>query len=421
MTDLYTKPTISGYNSSPPSDDGSETEANEIKWSKHKTKLTDPIKALVDAINTAVNTAFTKVFGNAVTAISSATNLATSHQGKFIKSTNATTLTLLAGGTAGSNFIFAFYNADSSNNLTLGRNSMNINGAASNLTVLPGEGGIGQCDGTDWWVVAGSNLIDEDTFATNSATRPPSQQSVAAYISNLTGGNVLAPHEGLVCKYVTAATADIDADAVLLKTSGGLLHKASSVNLTLTISGTGANGRDIEENSGSEKASDWYYLWVIYNGTTVASFATLASTFPTDLPSGYTYAGLVGAVYNDSGSDFDDFHQVGNLAVTMPVTVLADGGSESYASVALATVVPDIAKRVSGISQVDDSASGQANTFIAATSAGLGELSVKDQSGSTAKMGYQFSITVVEAQTIYYKVTAAANDDLTIIVSGWEY
>ena len=35
---------VSGYNSSPPSDDGSTTTANEVKWSTIKTKLPDPLK-----------------------------------------------------------------------------------------------------------------------------------------------------------------------------------------------------------------------------------------------------------------------------------------------------------------------------------------------------------------------------------------
>ena len=36
-------------------------------------------------------------------------------------------------------------------------------------------------DGTD---ISALSLIDEDDFATDSATRPPSQQSVKAYIAN---------------------------------------------------------------------------------------------------------------------------------------------------------------------------------------------------------------------------------------------
>lgn len=61
ISNPYSSQSISGYNSSPPADDGSQTSANQLSWSKHKTKLADPIKTLAEAINTAVNTAFATV------------------------------------------------------------------------------------------------------------------------------------------------------------------------------------------------------------------------------------------------------------------------------------------------------------------------------------------------------------------------
>ena len=60
-TSPYVSQSISGYNASAPADDGSETEANRIKWSTIKTKLPDPIKTLAEAINTQLVTAFGKV------------------------------------------------------------------------------------------------------------------------------------------------------------------------------------------------------------------------------------------------------------------------------------------------------------------------------------------------------------------------
>jgi hypothetical protein len=51
--------------------------------------------------------------------------------------------------------------------------------------------------------------------------------------------NVLALHEGLVCKYVTVTTVDIDATAVQLLTTDGSAYKAESVNLTVDIQALG--------------------------------------------------------------------------------------------------------------------------------------------------------------------------------------
>lgn len=57
MASLYTTNTISGYNDTPPTDDGAQTAANEITWAKHKSKLADPVKTLTESINTSLVTA----------------------------------------------------------------------------------------------------------------------------------------------------------------------------------------------------------------------------------------------------------------------------------------------------------------------------------------------------------------------------
>lgn len=57
----YTTQAISGYNSSPPPDDGSQTDANKVAWSKHKTKLADPIKTLSEAVNSQALSAFNRL------------------------------------------------------------------------------------------------------------------------------------------------------------------------------------------------------------------------------------------------------------------------------------------------------------------------------------------------------------------------
>ena len=55
----YSSQTISGYNSSPPPDDGSQVTANKVTWnSTIKTKLADPLNTFAAAINSAVSSAF---------------------------------------------------------------------------------------------------------------------------------------------------------------------------------------------------------------------------------------------------------------------------------------------------------------------------------------------------------------------------
>jgi hypothetical protein len=54
MGTKYSSVSISGYNSSPPADDGTTSAANQVTWAKHKTKIGDPLKTGIEAINTAL-------------------------------------------------------------------------------------------------------------------------------------------------------------------------------------------------------------------------------------------------------------------------------------------------------------------------------------------------------------------------------
>ena len=81
----YSKPSISGYNSNPPSDDGSETAANEVAWQTHIDKIGGPIKSYADAINDAVET----TIGNLGTAADLTGTIATQANQEAASSTTA--------------------------------------------------------------------------------------------------------------------------------------------------------------------------------------------------------------------------------------------------------------------------------------------------------------------------------------------
>ena len=75
----YTSQSISGYNSSPPPDDGTQTSANKVEWAKHKTKIGDPIKTLAEAINTETESSFNTLALPAVTSITTSATIAETH------------------------------------------------------------------------------------------------------------------------------------------------------------------------------------------------------------------------------------------------------------------------------------------------------------------------------------------------------
>ena len=60
-TNPYSSQSISGYNASPPADDGTKTDANRVQWSKHIAKIGDPVKVLAEAIDSAITSAFNAI------------------------------------------------------------------------------------------------------------------------------------------------------------------------------------------------------------------------------------------------------------------------------------------------------------------------------------------------------------------------
>ena len=227
-----------------------------------------------------------------------------------------------------------------------------------------------------------------------------------------------AKNEGLVVKYVSATTVDIDADFLTVSDTNNVATILSSINLTADITASGVNGLD----TGSE-AAVWYHIYVIYNGTTVASLLSASATSPT-MPSGYTYKKYVGAVYNRSSS-FSNFYQRGN-DVILPkddsfVRVVVNGTATNYASVALSAVIPTTTNVVIGYYGVTET-STRALAYVAATAAGMGEymLEIKGSSGDNTGHLY-FDLVLVETQTMYYYRHTSLGDDVDVYITGYKF
>ena len=149
MSSPYSTQTISGYNSSPPADDGSQVASNEIAWSKHKTKLGDPIKTLAEAINTEALSAFGLTFGQGISAKSADYTVVAGDRGNFFSVTGTTTITLLPVATAGDGFPIAIINTGTGVVTVDGDGSETINGS-TDITLNPNDSIILNCNSTIW-------------------------------------------------------------------------------------------------------------------------------------------------------------------------------------------------------------------------------------------------------------------------------
>ena len=152
MPNPFSSPSISGYNPGPPPDDGSQVASNLATWADIKNELSDPVKSLVETAISNTSTAFGKIFGNNVSAVSATYSVVAGDQGKILSCTNTITLNLLAAATASSNFTFVVWNGGTGVVTLDGNASETINGATT-LAIQAGCFAIVSCNGSAWTAI----------------------------------------------------------------------------------------------------------------------------------------------------------------------------------------------------------------------------------------------------------------------------
>ena len=168
MGTKYTTTTISGYNSSPPADDGTASEANKVKWSTTKDKLADPIKDQVANIDAKL-VSMADVGPDAKT--SAYTTVAGDHQ-KTLEVTNATTITLLAVASAPAGYTVTIKNAGTNDVTVTGTGSEQIDGSTLDIYLAPKEVAVVQLNQaqTGYISLLPDAGIDIDAKTTNYTT-----------------------------------------------------------------------------------------------------------------------------------------------------------------------------------------------------------------------------------------------------------
>lgn len=248
-------------------------------------------------------------------------------------------------------------------------------------------------------------------------------------IAQVPAHTTLCPHDGLSIAYATAATLTVAARAVVLANSAGRLKRFASLSETLNVANTGANGRDVVHNAGAEAASTWYHLWAIGKADgTLDSFAApdcypgSATSIFSRLPAGYTFAGYLGAAYNDVSSNLLTFQQRGDLVACAARTIVSSGSAIVLTSASLAAVVPVTAREVSGWMQIAIAAafqSGQATMY--ADSAGtLAVQAVWAGIQTSVPAVGNFTLPMLTAQTAWWKVNSASVI-FDCVGTGWHF
>lgn len=319
MANPYTSQSISGYNSSPPPDDGSNTATNEITWAKHKTKLADPIKTLSEGIDSAAAAAFAKIFGAGTTSTGIAYTVLASDQGKLVIVTAGVTITTPAAAVEGTPFVFGIKNNHSAAITVDGNGSETIDGAA-NISLPAGSTMIITTDGTNWFTVANYGSAGTVNTGVSSGQVPLMDATgyPAADGSQITG---LSVGRGYIDGLILSNDATDPAKDIGIAT-GVARDDSDSANLSLASAlikqldaswavGTNAGALDGTETvPGTPDASTWYHIWLIRRSDTgvVDILASESATAPT-MPTNYDQKRRIGAVLFDATPDIIPFFQ----------------------------------------------------------------------------------------------------------------
>jgi len=216
----------------------------------------------------------------------------------------------------------------------------------------------------------------------------------------------------------------ITCDQIALQDTSNNSRLFTTVSVTATLSGAGANGLD----TGSIAVATWYSLWVIarYDGT-VAALASLSATAPT-MPSGYVFKARVGWVRTKSGAaNFLGTIQYGRDAqyTATPPPNLDSGAKGSttiptWTSAAVANFIPTTASRIMGhLSVPTGGAIGMCapNNSYAAYNAASNRppvsASFSGLAGGSASAPFNF---VIESTNIFWAAGGATSE---LVCTGW--
>jgi len=363
---------------------------------------TDVVGATIDDFFRAISSIIRRESAKGSDIASASTISPSTTGGNYFVVTGTTTINNIAASWVGRIIILRFSAALQLTHST----SLSLPGAA-NITTAAGDIGVFvQDDSTpNWRCLSYDKNVVPASFASD----------------DLIISSRLAPHDNLLITRPTVNTVTVTADKLILTDNAGRKVLRSSASVTPNITASGANGLD----TGSEAGGTWYYIWVIWNGSTNAGLFSVSSSSPT-MPSGYTHKGLVGVVRNSSGAPPNDFVDINqhDRHVSIPAqSALINGTSTSVASVDLTGFIPPNVWRAFLDTRIDATGTTVTIADIFSDSGGvnrvarIGQVSTSD----TAKANTSSPFVLLRtSESLWYQLSSA-NAELDILVIGWEW
>lgn len=250
------------------------------------------------------------------------------------------------------------------------------------------------------------------------------QNRTNCVVTNITGVNTSSTT-------VSATLINITADELVLKDTNGNQFVATNVSVQANCATSGvANGLD----TGALAASTWYYIYAIYNPTTLTVASLVSLTAPTLqalggvslplLPSGYTYLALVGAAITNSSNQLLEFRVVNRRAFFPEVSIMSNyAATTSWAAYTtnVNLAVPLIAKIMHGTLGVNLNSS---SVGLAGDITGMGAVYATSATSSYTIDGFlgatAFSLPLLIGQTVFVKA-GVTNPGARLICTGYEF
>lgn len=335
---------------------------------------------------------------------------------------------------------FVFGNIAKMTSTTAGTGTLTLSGTVSGFKSFA-NAGVGNGDRVTYIIENGDKrevgigtystsgpTLSRDTIYSSTNSDAAESLSGTSYIAITVPAEVIESAHGNVTKALTphknltiandgtnpAYQIDVAADVIDLFDSDNRRKSYSSFSGTVDLTVSGANGLD----TSTEANSTWYYIWVIAKeDDTKAVLLSTSATAPT-MPTGYTYKGLVGAAYNDSGGNFLEFNQRNHAVAVEFVTVVSSGTATTSTSFSIAAAVPSIATSCSLQMNCTNTSAASRVITVSTDSGGLFATGVIL---CEATVGLVTETPIYTAQTLYYKVSNATSTNVSIYVRGWRY
>lgn len=439
MGTKYSTQPIAGYNSSPPPDDGTQVASNLVTWAGTKTKLADPIKTQVAAIDAALVLAL-NTSSRAVTSTDAV--LATDHL-KTLECSGTFTETLLDAATAGAGFqvfiknvgtgVITVDRATATNTVdsvssvvtlfTLESSLFVVNAAANGYLRLVG----GSTPDTSPVVHGATDKtkrlrfeVDGLTSGSTSVLTVPDQSfTVGALARSYLAGLTLSTAG-------TSATMSVAAGLATDITNVVMMTLAASISKTTSAWAVGSGNGGLD--TGAIATSTWYHFYEIMRLDTsvVDVLFSLSASAPT-MPANYTVKRRIGSGLTNGSGNWTSFIQDGDLFQWLVPINAINTTNPGTAAVTATLTVP------SGVNVIWVGSVGLVNTSAAESAMLVTDLATTDTAPSSSlnqlavgtTAGNQRSSAPINVRTntsgqIRYRISAS-DASTTVIAStiGW--